>query len=1030
MKRSLTLALSVACVGIVMTAATVNVVRRSTMRHDQVRFEHLADRLHGEFQRRMQQSELGLVAVQCLFSASESVRYDEFTNLLAQINFEDEFLGAEAFGYLEIVPDTPEALESLSDELVASGLPPLRLLTPKSAGIPYDQVGDDRLIPARFIVKFVQPGTRFSQVIGLDMGEDLSRRKTAELSARTGQACITPRLQLVGADPNEVNFLYMVPHYRGLPTTEAERLESIVGWVGMVIDTSAVFEGLETATGSELGYRLFIQEGDKGKFEVASSGELGESYVNSFKHHAAEKIAGQRWDIEMFPTRTFATTASSLVWMIGLGGACCTALVSTLVFLLSSSAYRANRAAAKMTLDLRKLAMVAQRTTNSVIITDAERRITWVNEGFTRVSGYELHEVIGRTPGSFLQCEETDRRTIAEIRKALRNKTGFYGEMLNRRKSGEHYWVNLDIQPLHDVDGEHIGYLAIKNDVTEAHQAAEELKQATQRTEYALDGGRMSIWDWDVQQERVFYDSRCYSITGHRTSKDGDPIQAWFDRIHEDDLEHVEREIGRCVQGETDVFQIEWRCRRADGQFNWLFARGQALQRDKDGRATFLAGTTMEINERKRVEAALIENTKRSQAMFNSSQDAILFLSDGELLDCNPRALEMFGFDTLDEMRSVNVISLSPEYQPDGKRSDIEGERIMEMIRRDGKKHFEWTHQTKDKQPIECDISVVSFELSGRIYEQAVIRDISSKKEMQRQLAQTQKLESIGQLAAGVAHEINTPMQCVFGNVEYLNTAFDKAFDLINSYRELRNDENPSELAQEVVPKAEASCRFDSLQRNITESIQEAHDASNRVIDIVRAMKTMSHPGTSDKSTTDLNQLIRDATTVARNHWKYVAKLELDLDETVTPLPLFPAQMSQVILNLVVNSADAIEERVGNDSRELGNISVATRNAGDDIQIVVSDTGSGMPESVQCRVFDPFFTTKDVGKGTGQGLAIAYDVVVKQHGGTIKVDSTPGEGTQFTITLPANVDTEIGLILAENGIGSGDAGNLIEATVG
>ncbi|WP_286766034.1 MULTISPECIES: PAS domain S-box protein [Rhodopirellula] len=1030
MKRSLTLAVTVACVGIVMTAATVNVVRRSAMRHDQVRFEHLADRLHGEFQRRMQQSELGLVAVQCLFSASESVRYDEFTNLLAQINFEDEFLGAEAFGYLEIVPDTPEALESLSDELVASGLPPLRLLTPKSAGIPYDRVGDDRLIPARFIVKFVQPGTRFSRVIGLDMGEDLSRRRTAELSARTGQACITPRLQLVGADPNEVNFLYMVPHYRGLPTTEAERLESIVGWVGMVIDSSAVFEGLETATGAELGYRLFIQEDAKGKFEVASSGELGDSYASNFKHHASERIAGQRWDIEMFPTRAFTTSASSLVWTIGIGGACCTFLVSTLVFLLSSSAYRANRAAAKMTVDLRKLAMVAQRTTNSVIITDVERRITWANEGFTRISGYELHEVIGESLGSFLQCEEPDCRTTSEIRNALRNKQGFYGQMLNRRKNGEHYWVNLDIQPLQDVNGEHSGYLAIENDVTEAHQAAEELKQATQRTEYALDGGRMSIWDWDVQKERVFYDSRCFSITGHTSSKEGDPIHAWFDRIHEDDLEHVEREIGRCVEGETEVFQIEWRCRLSDGEYNWLFARGQALQRDEDGRATFLAGTTMEINERKRVETALIESTKRSQAMFNSSQDAILFLSNGELQDCNPRALELFGFDSQDDMRSSNLLSLSPEFQPDGKRSDVEGEKIMEVIRRNGKKHFEWTYQTKDKQPIDCDISVVSFELSGRIYEQAVIRDISSKKEMQRQLAQTQKLESIGQLAAGVAHEINTPMQCVFGNVEYLNTAFDKAFDLINSYRELREDENPSELAQQVVPKAEASCRFDALQRNITESIQEAHDASNRVIDIVRAMKTMSHPGTSDKSTTDLNQLIRDATTVARNHWKFVAKLELELDATVAPLPLFPAQMSQVILNLVVNSADAIEEKIGSESHELGSISVTTHNEGDDIRIVVTDTGAGMPKSIQSRVFDPFFTTKDVGKGTGQGLAIAYDVVVKQHGGTIKVDSTPGKGTQFTITLPSNADSEFGLLPDANENDSVGTEDLIEATVG
>ncbi|PHQ34135.1 PAS domain S-box protein [Rhodopirellula bahusiensis] len=1030
MKRSLTLALVVACVGIATTAATLNIVRRSAMRHDRERFEHLADRLHGEFQRRMQQSELALVAVQCLFSSSDSVRYDEFTNLLSQIDFDDEFLGAEAFGYLEVVPDTPEALETLSDELVESGLPALHLMTPKVAGVPYDRVGDERLIPAHFIVKFVQPGTRFTKVIGFDMGEDLSRRRTAELSARTGQAQITPRLQLVGADPDEANFLFMVPHYRGMPTTEEERLASIVGWVGMVIDSSAVFEGLESATGCELGYRLFIHEGSSGEYEVASSGELSNSYASEFKHHASERIAGQRWDIEMFPTQAFTTTTASLVWTIGLGGACCTILVSSLVLVLSSSAYRANRTAARMTVDLRKLAMVAKRTTNSVIITDVNRKITWVNEGFTRISGYEFEEVVGKSPGSFLQCEETDPGTIACIRSSLSRQQGFHGELLNRRKNGDHYWVNLDIQPLLDDDGEHIGYLAIKNDVTEAHESAEELKQATKRIEYALDGGRMSIWDWDVANEIVFYDSRCQAITGHSCSKEGDLIELWFARVHKDDLEYVQGEVGRCIAGETDVFQIEWRCKRPDGKYNWLFARGQAVARDQHGKASFMAGTTMEINERKRVEMALVENTKRSQAMFYSSQDAILFLSDRELLDCNPRALELFGFDSVEAMRNVDVMALSPEFQPDGKRSDLEADRIMQMIRHTGKKHFEWTYQTRDGRAFECDISAVSFELSGRLYEQAVIRDISSKKEMQRQLSQTQKLESIGQLAAGVAHEINTPMQCVFGNVEYLNSAFDKAFNLINAYRELREDDEPSELAQQVVPKAEASCRFDALQRNITESIQEAHDASNRVIDIVRAMKTMSHPGTSDKSVMDLNQLIRDATTVARNHWKYVANLELELDDTISPLPMFPAQMSQVILNLVVNSADAIEELIGSESRELGNITVATRKVGEDVQIIVSDTGTGMPESIKCRVFDPFFTTKDVGKGTGQGLAIAYDVVVNQHGGTIKVDSTPGKGTQFTITLSPLVESDSLLIAAGGSEDSSTAGGLVEAIVG
>ncbi|WDQ15251.1 PAS domain S-box protein [Rhodopirellula sp. P2] len=1026
MQRTILLSLLIAVIGVFATVATVEMVRRSALRHDQQRFEHMADRLQGEFQRRMQQSELGLIAVQCLFSANEQVQYADFIRLLSRIDPEDEFLGAEAFGYLEVVPDTPEATQQLSEELVASGLAPLRVTTHKSSGLQFEGVGSGRLIPGRFIIKFVQPNTRFDCVVGLDLGEDRLRRETAERSARTGKACITPRLQLMGSGPDESGFLFMMPHYRGNPRTEEERLKSIVGWVGMVIDGEAVFENLETATGNELGYKLSIQEGGDSQFELASGPADSTKSSLGFQRRTSERIAGQQWIVEVFPTKDFATTVHSLVWTIAFGGGCFTLVISILVLTLSSNAYRAQKIASHILVDLRRLAMVAERTTNEVVITDVNRRITWVNEGFIRNTGYQLSEVEGQCPGDLLQCSETDLGTLQLIREALGSQKGFCGELLNQRKDGSRYWVYLDIQPLLDDDGEHIGYLAIKNDITETHEAAAKVKRVNERIEYALDGGQMSIWDWDISKGKIVYDSRGYGITGHRSPEGGDPAEVWFERIHPEDLAHVEAEINQCISGEKEGFLIEWRCANEHGDFNWLFARGHVVQRDETGQATHLAGTTMEINERKRVELALIESQKRSQAVFNSSQDAIMFLSKGEILDCNPRTLELFGFESISEMARFEIVSLSPEFQPDGKRSDVEGRKIMELLDSNGKIHFEWTHMSQEGRCFDCDISVVSFNLSGQVYQQAVLRDISTKKEMQRQLSQTQKLESIGQLAAGVAHEINTPMQCVFGNVEYLNMAFDNAFQLINTYRELRSDSQPSDFAKAVIQKAESSCRFDSLQSNITESIQEAHDAANRVIDIVRAMKTMSHPGTSAKTTTDLNQLIRDATIVARNHWKYVARLNLDLDETVHSLPIFPAQLSQVILNLVVNSADAIEEEHVPESSDLGVISVSTEMVGSHVRITVTDTGTGMPESIRRRVFDPFFTTKDVGKGTGQGLAIAYDVVVNQHGGTIQVDSTPGQGACFTILLPVEADTTTVIGgLSEN---SGELSGAMEAS--
>ncbi|MCC9645059.1 PAS domain S-box protein [Rhodopirellula sp. JC740] len=1024
MKRFVFLALITLVIGFLATFATMEVVRHSALRHDHQRFDRLADKVQSEYQRRMKENELGLIAVQCLFSARERVEFDEFNQLIQRIRMKDDVLDAAAFGYLEVVPDTPDAIQAFKEELADYDLPSWKVFTPSDAGVEGQIPSEAALVPGRFLIKFIESDTRYSHLIGLDMSTEKVRRATAELAARTGDACISPRLQLVSDAPDAAGFLWFVPHYHGNPSNEEERLANILGWVGMAVDTESLFGGLDAITEGELGYKLSIVEEDGRAFQLIASASKPNADFPRMKRTLLEKSGKQVWRIDVYPTSRFSTTVPSTVWAVGLGGGCCTLLVSALVLLLGVSAYRARKMADRMTLDLRRLAMVAKRTTNGVIITDNERRITWVNEGFTRITGYTLEEVVGKVPGRILQCEQTDSNTVNQIRSALNAKEGFCGELLNKKKDGTLYWVYLDIQPLYDDEGYMLGYLSIENDVSDSRLAAEGLERANRRTQYALDGGKMSLWDWDIESGIVTYDSRCESITGHTSDPDGDKIEVWFDRIYRGDLAEVKRNIDRCIAGETEYFEIEWRCLLEDGNYNWLFARGQALSRDENGVATVMAGTTMEINERKRVELALVESEKRSQAIFKTSQDGFLFLRGAEIVDCNPRALEMYGFDSVEEISGTNVVSLSPEYQPGGELSEVLGHQLIEKIHEKGALHFEWTHRSKDGRTFECDISVAAFRLSGEEYMQAVVRDISSKNQMRRQLSQTQKLESIGQLAAGVAHEINTPMQCVFGNVEYLSSAVEKVFSLTEAYRKVGGVGEQIVNDDETIRMAEKKCRFDDLKIDISESIEEAHDASNRVIEIVRAMKTMSHPGSAAKQLTNLNQLVHDATTVARNHWKYVAELEFQLDDTIDLLPMYAAPMSQVILNLVVNSADAIGEKVGKEPDELGKITVSTVNEGDHVCIKVRDSGDGMPEDVRRRVFDPFFTTKEVGKGTGQGLAIAYDVVVNQHHGSIQVDSTPSQGTCFTVRLPTNQETSENAMIGAPVSNSTDAGPL------
>ena len=288
--------------------------------------------------------------------------------------------------------------------------------------------------------------------------------------------------------------------------------------------------------------------------------------------------------------------------------------------------------------------------------------------------------------------------------------------------------------------------------------------------------------------------------------------------------------------------------------------------------------------------------------------------------------------------------------------------------------------------------------------------EITQRKVLEMQLAQAQKLEAIGQLAAGVAHEINTPMQYIGDNTRFVQESFADVSDLLQQYHDLfeasKADGAPPELVAQVentVNKAAVA----GLSREITSAIQESLEGIARVTQIVQAMRGFSHPGTQDMMAIDINRAIESTITVARNEWKNVAEMETDLDVALPLVPCLPGDFNQAILNVLVNAAHTIGDVVGDGSKGKGTITVSTRHDGDWAEIRISDTGTGIPEAHQARIFDPFFTTKEVGKGTGQGLAIAHNVVVKKHSGTITFETEVEKGTTFIIRLPIEGEPEL-----------------------
>lgn len=300
-------------------------------------------------------------------------------------------------------------------------------------------------------------------------------------------------------------------------------------------------------------------------------------------------------------------------------------------------------------------------------------------------------------------------------------------------------------------------------------------------------------------------------------------------------------------------------------------------------------------------------------------------------------------------------------------------------------------------------LSVIGVLIFGTLLYQTH-RSVVRLRESQVQLLQAQKLESVGQLAAGIAHEINTPIQFIGDNMRFLRDTLGELQPILEGAKRLQNmvaagttDQGTLKTFAEETKKVD----LNYLREELPKAVDQSLDGVGRVATIVRAMKEFSHPGSDEKQLVDLNQLIETTVIVSTNQWKYLADLDMQLAPSPLTINALRGELSQVILNLIVNAAHAIEEQQAksrNSSR--GRISIHTAVRDSWAELVIEDSGGGIPEEIQSRIFDPFFTTKDVGKGTGQGLAIARSIVVDKHQGTISFQSVIGKGTTFTVRVP------------------------------
>ena len=284
--------------------------------------------------------------------------------------------------------------------------------------------------------------------------------------------------------------------------------------------------------------------------------------------------------------------------------------------------------------------------------------------------------------------------------------------------------------------------------------------------------------------------------------------------------------------------------------------------------------------------------------------------------------------------------------------------------------------------------------------------DITDRVKFEAQQHQSQKMEAIGQLAACIAHEINTPAQFVGDNTRFLQDAFGDLIEACNLYKESIKAAKSGTLNEGLIEDAEkrfAELDIAYLEEEVPQAIQQTLKGVDRITNIVQAMKIFAHPGGTEKEPIDINKEIEKTITITRNEWKYVAELITDFDTTLPTVPCHRAEFNQVILNLIVNAAHAVADANGDHSSERGTIKISSAHAGNWAEIRIGDTGPGIPQEIRHRVFDLFFTTKEPGRGTGQGLAIAHSVIVDKHSGKIDIETGENLGTTFVIRLP--IDT-------------------------
>jgi PAS domain S-box-containing protein len=671
---------------------------------------------------------------------------------------------------------------------------------------------------------------------------------------------------------------------------------------------------------------------------------------------------------------------------------------------------------------------------NHVVLQSPDLRVQWANRAACSSAGLSRRELIGRYCYE-IWAQRRDPCPDCPVTRAME-----YGETVTIEKEtpGGKFWRITGAPILNDRD-EVIMAVEITEDITEKRfsqqrrrQAEEKLRASERKYRKILEDIQDVYYRTDINNRLIMASPSAVAVFGYDSLEDmyGLDIASvfWADPAQEERfVEELKRE------GKITNYEIV--LKKSDGS-ELTFLTSSHYYYDRDGNLLGVEGLLFDISERKEAEEKLekmnkklktrsqalarankqkerivkrLKNTKdtlrhllvRNTRLLNSMNQALIGIDrDGAVFQWNRRAEDLFGIPAPDaigkklsrcdiEWEWEKVNRFLDEARSEEKHLNVES---VSYLRADGVEGV-----------IDMEFSPM-VEGKGDCSEYLILAtDTTERRIIEMQLHQAQKLESIGQLAAGIAHEINTPMQYIGDNTRFMGDAFDDLSKLVERLRSMVSQYSGDEEKRpwmEKIEEAMEEADVEFLLDEVPSALGQSFEGIERVSKIVKSMKEFSHPGSKDKTLVDINKALDTTISISRNEWKYVAKMETDLNSQLPEVFCLQDEVNQVFLNLIINAAHAIEEKVGDGSEGKGVIKVSTSLEDGCVVVRVADTGTGISKEIQDRIFDPFYTTKEVGKGSGQGLAIAYSIIVDKHGGNLTFDTKLGEGSEFTVKLP------------------------------